>query len=280
MTDLSISVNTTNSTHASHLEHCFGNWSDLHQVTEQFDYSAGLFRNGKRNNASAFGVAEIIFDFDDGMTFDEGIALFKEYKALLVTTKSHLKEKKGVISERFRVILPLNHCIIDMVFYTKLMRVLTRHFKSDVACTDASRYYLQNPNQIVHYTTGSKFFDISMFDEMIDSDENTVSAPCKTSTTSRHLQTTGSTSSRIDLSTLLHETVKYTFQGIEHSSTLEQVINTHGVSDRSISCRCFLNPEHEDINPSCYIYLNDTNVYAKCVACGTDGLLNFTRSKE
>ena len=252
----------------------------MYRVTEQFDYSAGLFIDEKRNNSSAYGVTAIILDFDEGMKFNEGIALFKEYKALLVTTKSHLKDKKGVIAERFRVILPLNHCITDMVFYTKLMRVLTRHFKSDIACTDAARYYSPNPNQIVHYTTGSKFFDISMFDEMIDSDEDTVSVSCKTSSTNRHLQITDSTSSRIDLSTLLQKTVKYTFQGIEHSSTLEQIINTHGVSDRSLSCRCFLNHEHEDKNPSCFIYLNDNNVYAKCVACGAEGLLNFTRSKE
>ncbi len=51
----------------------------------------------------------IILDIDDGLSITEAKELFKEYKYLMATTKSHHKEKKGVVCDRFRVILESNN---------------------------------------------------------------------------------------------------------------------------------------------------------------------------
>lgn len=47
----------------------------------------------------------IIFDVDNGLTVAEAKVMFSSYKYLICTTKSHMQDKKGVVCERFRVIL-------------------------------------------------------------------------------------------------------------------------------------------------------------------------------
>ena len=267
--DISININQYN--HAQILEHCSGDFSDLHKVTEKFEYSASVFREGKRNNTLAHGATLLIFDFDDGTTLKEGINLFKEYKALIVTTKSHLKEKKGLVAERFRVILPLNICLIDMLYYSKLMQLLTRYYRSDIACTDAARYYSPNPKQIVHYTNGDKFFDPFSFDEILNTENNEHTTIHKVQTISKVRSSPSTSSLKINLEELLNSDIHYYQAGVKHTDTLQQIINITSVSKKAIACHCFLNPKHEDIHHSCFIYHNTTNIYAKCLACGCHG---------
>jgi len=50
----------------------------------------------------------LAFDIDDGMTLDEAKELLKYYRYIIYTTKSHQKEKNGVICDRFRIIIPTN----------------------------------------------------------------------------------------------------------------------------------------------------------------------------
>lgn len=172
MTTIDLSVNTTNSAHANYMAQVTGEWRSTHKITELVDYCGGYFPSGKRNNKSARGISVIILDIDEDVTLKQGIELFSFYKSLIVTTKSHQKDKKGLIADRFRVILFLNFCLIDMVYYSKLMKVLTRYYKSDIACTDPARYFAPNPNdQLAYYSDSEEIFDITRFDAMIDSSE-------------------------------------------------------------------------------------------------------------
>jgi len=47
----------------------------------------------------------LILDIDDGLTITEAKEIFKSYKYLIATTKSHQKDKKGLVCDRFRIIL-------------------------------------------------------------------------------------------------------------------------------------------------------------------------------
>ena len=47
----------------------------------------------------------LILDIDDGLSILEAKEIFKEYKYLICTTKSHQVEKKGLKCDRFRIIL-------------------------------------------------------------------------------------------------------------------------------------------------------------------------------
>ena len=268
---LSISVNTENAPHSNSLIWASGNFKNAHKITEKYEYSATNFKKGKRSNLSAKGVATIILDVDDGQTLEEGIETFKEFKSLIVTTKSHQVDKKGLVADRYRVILPLNHTIIDMNYYSSLMRVLTRFYNADIACSDPARYYSPNPNQKVYYSNSNKFFEVNKFDEMIHKSEEKVFADTFSSDVLFEKSKSNAVQKRVDLD--LNTKIAYYQYGIKAINTLDYIIKNIKVSSSAVPCHCFLNPKHEDKNPSCFIYLNTNNVYAKCLSCSVDGLL-------
>lgn len=190
---------------------------------------------------------------------------------MIVTTKSHQVDKKGLITDRYRVILPLNHSIIDMNYYSRLMRVLTRFYRADIACCDPARYYSHNPKQKVYYSNSDKFFEVNKFDEMIYESEEKVFGDTFSSDVLFEKSKSNVVKKRIDLD--LNTKITYYQNGIKAINTLDYIINNIKVSNKPIPCHCFLNPKHEDKNPSCFIYLNTNNVYAKCVSCDIDGIL-------
>ncbi len=273
MKNVNISINSKKTPHANSVEWCEGKWNRLHEITECFDYCAAKFFDGRRNNKSAIGIPFIILDFDDGMTLDQGIEEFSSCKSLIVSTKSHQVEKDGVATDRFRVILPLNICIIDMPYYSKLIKTITRFFRSDTACTDSARYYSPNPKQLVKYSDSNEYFDIRKFDAMIHVSEVTVQKHITLPDKKEHSNLKSTVPQRIELSELLNVKVNYYQSGMESCDTLEDLITRVKPSDQAIRCHCFLNSRHEDKNPSCFIYRNKTNVYAKCVSCGIDGII-------
>ena len=275
---MDFSINTTKVAHANHLKWATGEDDQTHKITARFEYSASKFKNGKRTNKMAIGASAIILDIDDGLTIKQGIELFSSYKSLIVTTKSHQVEKKGLIADRFRVILFLDRCIIDMLYYTNLMKVIIRHFGADVACSDPARYYSPNPNQLLHYSDSEEIFDIEKFEEKIKENVCVAIDTDKKQPRKRVSQNNINIAltNRIDLKLLLKNQITYYQLGMEITDTLENLIKNTAVSNEAIKCRCFLNPEHEDNNPSAYIYHNQESIYAKCVSCGVDGLLYIT----
>jgi len=266
-----ISINGQNTPHAETLTVRLGNWEDLYLVSQQYEYSSGLFLNDKRNKMSDYGVSMIILDFDDGMTLAEAIKFFSPYIALIVTTKSHQKNKNGKVLDRFRVFIALNSYFIDMQYYSTLMRSLTRLLGADTACTDPSRYYSPNPEQIVHYINGTKYFDIKKFDAYMNKSEIVHSKRAVPYKTNRSLEK--ELGKRFDLGSLLDVGITFYQSGQKQQATLRELINRHVIENTPLACHCFLNIEHEDKKPSCFIHFNAHNIYAKCVACETEGLL-------
>jgi hypothetical protein len=275
MQTVGLSINTTNIPHANKLVWGEGEWNKLHEITKRYEYSATKFKNGDRKNKSAKGVSLIILDFDEIITLKQGIEHFSSYKSLIVTTKSHQIEKNGVVADRFRVILFLALSIIDMNYYSKLMRVLTRYYKSDIACSDSARYYSPSKNQLVYYSDSKKIFDITRFNAMINSSEEKVQKHITRPKKEQEQQIQSTLSNRVELSSLLDVKVEYYHFGMRTVETLEKLIANTIVSDTAIKCHCFLNPSHEDKNPSCFIYHNEHSIYAKCVSCQVDGIINF-----
>ena len=52
------------------------------------------------------GQNMIAWDIDEGMSIHEMEAILSDYQYLLYTTKSHQKDKNGIICDRFRVVMP------------------------------------------------------------------------------------------------------------------------------------------------------------------------------
>ena len=85
-------------------------WLDIHKVMsrDNIQYSCYAWNNGKKV-PKAFNREKqdcIILDVDDGVTIQRIQKIFKKYMYIIGTTKSHQKDKKGLVCDRFRVIIP------------------------------------------------------------------------------------------------------------------------------------------------------------------------------
>ena len=92
-------------------------------------YSPFFFKDGtkKSENWNNENQNILILDIDDGLTIDKAKEIFKGFKYFICTTKSHQKEKKGLVCDRFRIILPIiNNPIGDDYF--SYMRNLEKMF--------------------------------------------------------------------------------------------------------------------------------------------------------
>lgn len=107
-------------------------------------YSPFIFENNYRksdNYLQNFSNC-IILDFDDGFTREE-FGSKADFAYATGTTKSNMKEKNGVVCERFRAIIPTETVIdLNSEQYSEMMRSLFELFPmADKACKDTARAY-------------------------------------------------------------------------------------------------------------------------------------------
>lgn len=106
-------------------------FEQLHRIvsSDYRQYSPFFFKDGtkKSENWNNENQNILILDIDDGLTIDKAKEIFKGFKYFICTTKSHQKEKKGLVCDRFRIILPIiNNPIGDDYF--SYMRNLEKMF--------------------------------------------------------------------------------------------------------------------------------------------------------
>jgi hypothetical protein len=138
-------------------------------------YAPVGFRGGKRNNESTEAYSNlIILDVDDGMSLDYAKEIFKDYYAIITTTRNHQKEKHGVVGDRFRVaLLSSKYIYTDPNKYKKLMENIQTFygFTVDKACFDKAHIYYGNPSE-VWFGSCEKKFDVA---KLIPSDDDHLS---------------------------------------------------------------------------------------------------------
>jgi hypothetical protein len=129
-------------------------------VMSGYAYSAGRFKNNKRSNANwNGGVDVLILDIDDGCSIIQAQYIFKSYEHYIITTRSHKKEKNGIVCDRFRIFLHLNQTVNEAEIIDKLMkRVMALYFFVDSSTKDRGRFFFSSPdNAEVFYTEGKLF---------------------------------------------------------------------------------------------------------------------------
>jgi len=160
-----------------------GAFDRIHLVTKHSPYSSMIFNNEVKNgtNRRSQNVKEIgnliIFDIDEGMTLHDAIANAKDYQSLIVTSKSHQIEKKGIVGDRYRVIIPIYSLSLLSLelpkedysaFYTFVAQFLG--FNSfDKATKDIARFYYPNPLQEVFYSETNQALEFEiLYNEFLD----------------------------------------------------------------------------------------------------------------
>ncbi len=105
-------------------------------------WSPIIWNNFERKQKNFKSSRLIALDIDSGCSIEHAKFLFKDYEFLILTTKSHLKEKNGEINERFRIILVLEKNIESLDEFFSLMIYLKNKYNFiDKQCLDAARLF-------------------------------------------------------------------------------------------------------------------------------------------
>ena len=142
-------------------------WEDIHKPmsSSKVQYSCYAWKNGvkKSNNFTREKQDCFILDIDDGMTINEFQSLFNKYKYILGTTKTHQKEKKGIVCDRFRVIVPAINISQDDSIYFRAMELIAPF--NDVQTLTKTASFLGNNSAIIIRNDG-KLFDMFKANEL------------------------------------------------------------------------------------------------------------------
>ena len=229
-------------------------FNQLDILTCSKNYSAITFKNKYRTHKNFQEASLCILDFDENLTLEDAKELFSEYKALIVTTKSHQKTskngKKIKKQDKFRVILIFSKTIKDYMTYRTVMKNLTIKYNSDKACFDAARFFYPNPYQKVWYSKGNKTIDINI--EQIDNVNSSLYKNTRTI--------------KIDKNDpLLIDNMNNQLVASEWAQK---------ITNKTISIHC-PNEEHEDVHPSAFISKSkkyENKIYIYCHKCGQIGI--------
>lgn len=128
---------------------------DIAELATKINYSLATYRKQHRLLDNFISTQLIGLDIDDGCTLNEAIAKFKDFKHIILTSKSHQKEKHGIVSDRFRVILVLERPITEAdEFYSTWHTLHDLHPYIDKACKDPSRFWYKSPSLVSLNTEG------------------------------------------------------------------------------------------------------------------------------
>ncbi len=162
-------------------------WKYLHEVTKRYGYSNAIFKDGKRNASNVEYLGNLlIYDYDDGITIDEMKSKIKSLgvSALIVTTLNHQRDKKGVVCDRFRLILQLKNCIGSDISTPMMEDILQEVDEAlglgmayDKACKTVERFYSPSPTQLHYYFDGMTIDLSEIVDEAKTPKPKPVSTP-------------------------------------------------------------------------------------------------------
>lgn len=158
-------------------------WDKMHYMvnSDYRIYSAGTFTDGICTNDMWEGQDLLMLDIDDGLTFNEAKDRFKGLQCLITTTKSHQKDKNGLVCDRFRVIFPTKNPITctQSEYSTTMKLIFEREYHfSDTACKDPSRIFFGFSGAEYFYIEG-KTFDFNKYLKRVQKKEklNTTMKP-------------------------------------------------------------------------------------------------------
>lgn len=108
----------------------------------RFPWSPMHWAGGERLVANMLGVIWCVLDFDDPETTLAGVERsICDMQHVIGTTKSHQREKNGIVCDRFRVAIPFSAPPENYAQYNGTMRRLVRTMGADRTCSDGARFY-------------------------------------------------------------------------------------------------------------------------------------------
>ena len=161
-------------------------FNELHDViTNNHSYCACKLKEDYRLDDNFDGDVDfLILDIDEACTLDQAIELFKPYKFLLVTTKSHQKEKNEIICDRFRLFFPLDATIHIREHMEQLyLNAIEKYPFIDLKCKNVSRLFYASPTDSLIYRNEGKLYSTKIIyfeDKEVDVITPTIDSKPKT----------------------------------------------------------------------------------------------------
>lgn len=105
------------------------------------NWSPSVF-NGLRQKKNFLQTDLLVLDIDSGCSIETAKTTFKDYQHIIATTRNHQKEKNGIITDRFRVIIPFSSTINTRSTYERTWQKAAELWPYiDLACKDTARLY-------------------------------------------------------------------------------------------------------------------------------------------
>lgn len=100
-------------------------WSEMPRLLSSgLNFTTHHFQEQHRLNDNAIqGFNMIVLDVDEDTPLALAIALLEDYEYVIGTTKSHQKDKGGLVADRYRILLPLDRTIkLNKEDYSEFMK--------------------------------------------------------------------------------------------------------------------------------------------------------------
>ena len=119
----------------------------LAKVLLYSNWSCGSFKDGHRSKANFIEASHIALDFDQGLSLEDAKKRFANHWHVVATTKSHNKDKNGIVCDRFRVLLKLEQTITSaQEFESTYLKLLDWNPEADKQTKDCSRFFYKSVN--------------------------------------------------------------------------------------------------------------------------------------
>jgi hypothetical protein len=141
-------------------------YSDLFELSALISaepWAPGVFNDRKRLIKNLGRISLLVLDVDDGCDLESAKEQFKDYRHIIGTSRSHQKEKNGVVCDRFRVVLFLDSEITDDKDFKATWETASKRWPFiDKACKDSSRFFYPSP-EIVSINERGRDYPVSVF---------------------------------------------------------------------------------------------------------------------
>ena len=135
----------------------FGNVGSIIS-SDYIQYSPYYYTNRLRDSENWSNERQnlLIFDIDDGMSIEEARYRLGKYMHLITTTKSHLQEKKGLVCDRYRIIMPATNIPRGEIYF-KMLSVMADELPIDRQTFNKASAFLGNAGATNIYNTGTVY---------------------------------------------------------------------------------------------------------------------------
>ena len=108
----------------------------------RYPWSPCVWRGGDKRAANFQHADLIALDFDTpDMPMAQAVKAFCDMAHVIGTTKSHQRDKGGVVCDRYRVVLRLERRIDSAETFKATLAYAMRHYPADTACKDGGRFF-------------------------------------------------------------------------------------------------------------------------------------------